>query len=303
MRHAFVEALSKIAAVDDRVILLTADLGFHVLEPFAERFPSRFINVGVAEANMMGVATGLAARGLVPYCYSIATFASMRGYEQLRDGAALHHLPVKVVGVGAGVGYGTLGATHHAIEDVAILRVMPGMAVVAPADPRQVMKAVGLIHDLPGPAYLRLAKSASALDELSPTIEWDSVQTIGVGSVAVATYGVVVKAALAAARTLSAEGIETRVVVVPVLSPVPESALREAFRGCQLIITAEDHRRTGGLGSMIAEILADDAASTRLVRLGYEGPFYQDHGSEDYLHGRMGIDTFGIVEAFHQAML
>src|SRR3954469_24923245 len=137
MRKAFVASLCELAARDERVMLLTADLGWSVLEPFAERFPNRFLNVGVAEQNMLGVATGLARQGRVPFVYSIATFASMRGYEQFRNGAVLHRLPVRVVGIGGGFAYGHAGPTHHALEDLAIARAQPGVTVLAPADQAQ----------------------------------------------------------------------------------------------------------------------------------------------------------------------
>jgi transketolase len=297
VRAAFVDTLSEIAANDDRVVLLTGDLGFHVLEPFVQRYPKRFFNMGVAEANMMGVAAGLASRGLIPYCYSIATFASMRGYEQLRDGAALHRLPVRVVGVGAGLGYGSLGVTHHAIEDVAIFRVMAGMGIVAPADSRQVASAVRLIHDQPGPFYLRLAKDAPELDELSPEITWDSIEVIGDGPVAVVTYGALVGSALRAAKMLRATGIYIKVVVVPILSPLSQLALLEAIEKCDLIVTAEDHQRNGGIGSIVAELIAEAALGVRLLRLGYGGLYYPEVGGEKYLHNKIGIDSEGIVSA------
>jgi transketolase len=158
MRHAFAKALYDIAESDERIVLMTADLGFMVLEDFAQAYPSRFYNVGVAEANMIGLATGLAASGYIPFVYSIATFASMRGYEQIRNGPILHHLPVRVIGVGGGFEYGHAGFTHHALEDLAIARVQPGLSVVAPADHLQASAAIRLTYDLPGPIYYRIGK-------------------------------------------------------------------------------------------------------------------------------------------------
>src|SRR5436190_24353159 len=133
MRKAFVEGLCALAAIDPRVHLLTADLGWGALEPFAQRFPDRFINVGVAEQNMLGVATGLAREGCVPFVYSIATFTSMRCYEQIRNGPVLHGLPVRVVGIGGGFSYGHAGPTHHGLEDLTITRTQPGATVLCPA--------------------------------------------------------------------------------------------------------------------------------------------------------------------------
>ena len=137
MRAAFVEALVEIAEGDERVVLMTGDLGFMALEPFSERYPRRFFNVGVAEQNMIGLATGLAESGFIPFVYSIATFASLRGYEFFRNGPIAHGLPVRLVGVGGGFDYGSAGTTHHGLEDVGVMRLQPGLRVVAPADSRQ----------------------------------------------------------------------------------------------------------------------------------------------------------------------
>src|SRR5206468_2385099 len=137
MRRSFVDTLIELAECDPRVVLLTGDLGFMVVEPFVERFPDRFFNMGVAEQNMVGVATGLAEAGFIPYVYSIVTFATLRPYEFIRNGPVLHQLPVRIVGVGGGYGYGPAGPTHHGVEDIGVMRMQPGLAVIAPADNRQ----------------------------------------------------------------------------------------------------------------------------------------------------------------------
>ena len=166
MRTAFVRTLVELAERDERVVLLTGDLGFMALEPFAERFPDRFFNVGVAEQNMVGVATGLAEAGFIPFVYSIATFASLRPYEFIRNGPVLHQLPVRIVGVGGGFEYGHNGVTHHALEDVGVMRVQPGMTVVAPADPAQTRDRAA--RDL-GPARARLLpRSARTTTPVAP---------------------------------------------------------------------------------------------------------------------------------------
>src|SRR5437016_102519 len=158
LRRTFVNALAELAEHDTRIVLLTGDLGFTVVEPFAERFPERFFNVGVAEQNMVGLATGLAEAGFVPYTYSIATFASMRPYEFIRNGPVHQRLPVRIVGVGGGLEYGVNGISHFALEDLALMRVQPGMTVVAPADVEQARSALVALADLEGPIYFRLGK-------------------------------------------------------------------------------------------------------------------------------------------------
>src|SRR4051812_30183692 len=158
MRKAMIKALVELAERDPRVLFLTADLGYTVVEPFAERFPDRFFNVGVAEQNMLGLATGLAEGGFIPYVYSIATFSALRPYEFIRNGPVLQKLPVRIIGVGGGFEYAPAGPTHYALEDVGALRMLPGLQVIAPADFRQCRSAFLSVHDAPGPAYFRLGK-------------------------------------------------------------------------------------------------------------------------------------------------
>ena len=157
--------------MDSRVMLLTGDLGFMVLEPFAERFPDRFVNVGVAEQGMIGFATGLAEAGLIPFAYSIGTFASLRPYEFIRNGPLLHSLPVRIVGVGSGLDYGHNGVTHYALEDVAVMRAQPDMTIVAPADPQQVSTAMHASTEIAGPIYFRIGKTSTPVPGLEGRFE------------------------------------------------------------------------------------------------------------------------------------
>src|SRR5437667_55510 len=158
MRAAFVSTLTQLAEQNSQIVLLTGDLGFMALEPFRDRHPDRFFNVGVAEQNMLGLATGLAEAGFIPFVYSIVTFATLRPFEFIRNGPILHQLPVRVVGVGGGVEYGVAGITHHGLEDVGVMRLQPGLTVVAPADHLQARTALLATWDLPGPVYYRLGK-------------------------------------------------------------------------------------------------------------------------------------------------
>src|SRR5258708_23812991 len=174
MRRAFIGALLEIASREPRVVLLTADLGYGVVDQFAKQLPRQFINVGVAEQNMMGVATGLAARGYIPFAYSIASFASLRAYEFIRNGPILHRLPVRIIGVGGGMDYGHQGLTHYALEDLAVMRVQPDLTVIAPADSDQARAALLATSDRPGPPSFRLGK-----DELPPVPGLDATFELG----------------------------------------------------------------------------------------------------------------------------
>ena len=161
MRGAFAQTLVQLAEEDERVLLLTGDLGYMVLEPFAQRFPDRFFNVGVAEQNMVGLASGLAEAGFIPFLYSIAPFAVLRPYEFIRNGPVMHGFQVRIAGVGGGFEYGHNGLTHFGLEDVGVLRILPGMTVVAPADHAQARNALRSTWNMPGPVYYRLGKDDS----------------------------------------------------------------------------------------------------------------------------------------------
>ena len=300
MRKQFVSTLIDIANRDERVVLLTADLGFMVLEPFAERHPDRFFNVGVAEANMMSIAAGMAHEGLIPFCYSIATFASMRGYEQFRNGAVLHQLPVRIVAIGGGFAYGTAGPTHHALEDIALMRVQPGVAIIVPADDAQVDRALRDHYALPQPMYLRLAKETASHPELNGRFRWGRLEVIGDGDIAIVTIGSMTGVALEARRRLLAEGIETAVAVAASIAPAPTDDLVSLLSTKRACITIEDHRPVGGLGSLVAETIADHGLGLRLVRCGVTDPAGQPTGSEDFLRHRNGLDVNGLLAAVRQ---
>ena len=269
MRNEFVNALVDLAERDERVLLLTGDLGYTVIEPFAERFPDRFVNVGVAEQNMVGMATGLAEAGFVPYLYSIATFASMRAYEFIRNGPVLHELPVRIVGVGGGLDYGHNGVTHFALEDVALMRAQPGMAVVAPADAAQAVTALHALHRAPVPVYFRLGRHAASIEELAGRFESGRAEVIGYGDevdVVFVALGTLVHEALEAAAILDGEGIAVSVVVLGSVAPPPVDDLVSALSRAPLAVTAEAHYAAGGIGSLVAEVIAERRLGCRLVR-------------------------------------
>ncbi len=300
MRKQFVSTLIDIADRDDRVVLLTADLGFMVLEPFADRHPDRFFNVGVAEANMMSLAAGMAHEGLIPFCYSIATFASMRGYEQFRNGAVLHQLAVRIVAIGGGFAYGTAGPTHHALEDIALMRVQPGVGIIAPADDGQADRALRDHYARPQPMYLRLAKETASHPELNGRFRWGRLEVIGDGDIAIVAVGSMTGVALEARRRLQAEGIPAAVAVAASIAPAPTEDLLALLSTKRACITIEDHRPVGGLGSLVAETIADHGLGVRLVRCGVTDAAGETTGSEDFLRHRNGLDVDGLLAAVRQ---
>jgi transketolase len=303
MRKQFVATLTEIASADDRVVLLTADLGFTVLEPFVERHPDRFFNVGVAEANMISLAAGMAREGFIPFCYSIATFASMRGYEQFRNGAVLHHLPVRVVGIGGGFAYGSAGFTHHALEDIALMRAQHGVGVVVPADDTQVDRALRDHFGRPEPMYLRLAKDSVTHPELNGRFRWGHLEVVGDGDIVIVTTGSVTGVALEAQRQLLTEGISTVVAVAASIAPAPTEDLASLLSSRSVCIALEDHRPVGGVGSLVAETIADHGLGVRLIRCGVNDPPGETSGSEEFLRRRNGLDVAGLMTVVRRIVL
>ena len=298
MRSEFVESVVELAARDERVLLLTGDLGYTVLEPFAERFPDRFFNVGVAEQNMVGLSTGLAEAGFVPFVYSIATFASMRAYEFVRNGPLLHELPVRIVAVGGGLDYGYNGVTHYALEDIALMRAQPGMTVVAPADAAQARTALAETAGLPTPVYFRLGKGETPVAGLEGRFGLGRAHTVTEGDdVAIVALGTMAAPALEAAELLEARGIGATVVVVSSVSPPPLDDLAELLERVGLVVTVEAHYRNGGLGSLVAELVADRRLSCRLVRKAVEVVPRGLIGSPDYLYETLGLSAPQLAES------
>lgn len=296
MRKAFFAALTELADSDPRVLLLTGDLGFMAVEPFAERHPGRFINVGVAEQNMLGMATGLAEAGYVPFVYSIATFAALRSYEFIRNGPVLHDLPVRIVGVGPGLDYGANGITHWALEDVAVLRPLPGLAVIAPADDPQTASAVRATAALTGPAYLRLARMGPAIAGLDGRFALGRAHVLGDGSdVALVALGNMASTAVEVQALLAAKGVAARVVIVSCVRPAPTHDLVQALADIPLAISIESHYVDGGVGSLTAEVVAENALATRLVRVGVRRSPAGETGSAEFLHERHGLSASALA--------
>lgn len=303
MRAAFVSVLQSLAEQDDRVMLLTGDLGFMVVESFAAAHPNRFINVGVAEANMIGVATGLAAQGFIPFCYSIATFASMRGYEQLRNGPVLHRSKVRVVGIGGGYSYGSAGITHHALEDIGLARLQPGLGVIAPADDEQAGAALRATYDIAGPIYYRIGKDRTVIPALQGRFGSGRLETIGDGhEVLLLTYGSMSASVVDAADRLRRLGIDAAVGIVASLSPAPLDDLAARIERTRLVVTVEDHYLTGGLGTLVAEVLADRRLRAPLARMGVSASLPGRTGSETYMRREVGLSVENIVEQVHRRL-
>ena len=297
MRNAFATSLDRLAEQDDRVVLLTGDLGFMVFDEFAERHPDRFINAGVAEQNMVGVATGLAEAGFIPFAYSIATFASMRPYEFVRNGALLHRLPVRIVGVGAGFDYGANGVTHYALEDVALMRSQPEMTVLAPADRAQTTTMIDATWDHPGPIYLRLGKGGGEIPGLDGAFELGTSTVISEGGdMALIALGSAAGDAVEAADALRERGIDASVTVASTLGPEPDPTIAELLTRVPLALTVEAGYRSGGLGSAVAELAAEGGFGCRVIRCGVDRMPHGVSGSQAYLNDVFGLSAARLAE-------
>jgi transketolase len=303
MRDDFVAELAELAAEDERVVLLTGDLGYMVLDVFSSRFPDRFFNVGVAEQNMLGVATGLAEAGYVPFVYSIATFATMRPYEFIRNGAVLHDLPVRIVGIGGGFDYGHNGVTHFALEDYALMRTQPSMTVVVPADSGQSRAAVRATREMDGPIYFRIAKQSTAIDGLGGRFGIGRAQVMRHGEdLALVAIGSVAHEAQTAARMLAEDGIEATVALVSTFNPSPVEDLVETLKDVPLAISVEAHYANGGLGSLIAETIAEHGLRCRLIRAAVETVPRGIAGSRQFLEDRFGLSANRLATVAHSAL-
>jgi transketolase len=270
MRTAFIKTLFDIAAQNDRVWLLCGDLGYSVLEPFAARFPGRFVNVGVAEQNMTGVAAGLALSGKIVFTYSIANFPVIRCLEQIRNDVCYHNLDVKIVAVGGGMAYGPQGYTHHGVEDLAVTRVLPNMTVLAPGDPIEAALATRAIAERRGPCYLRLGKAGEPIvHDTTPDFAVGKAITMRTGTeVTLISSGSTLELTVAAGDALGRRGVSVRVLSMPTVQPPDRDAVSAAILETGGIVTVEEHG-AGGLASAVAEIVAEIGAPVRFrsVRL------------------------------------
>lgn len=305
MRAAFATTLAELAAEDERILLLTGDLGYKALEPVSERFPERFVNVGVAEQNMMGLATGLAECGFIPFCYSIVTFASLRGYEFIRNGPLAHELPVRIVGVGGGFDYGSAGSSHHGLEDIAVFRAQPGLRVLAPADSAQMARMLRATWALDGPTYYRIGKDDRlVVPGLDGRFTLGRSETLREGSeILLFVTGSLAAEAMAAAEALFEDGIGTRVVLVSTLSPANPDDIASHLSAFSCCLTVEGHYINGGLGSLVAEAIAEGGSRTRLHRLGVRERDSGISGSASYLLERHGLSARAIAAAARAALV
>jgi transketolase len=291
MRKTFINTLVEEARKDERIFLITPDIGYSILEVFMNEFPDRSLNVGVAEQNAIGIASGMALAGMLPYVYTINPFVCMRPFEQIRVDVAYMNTNVRIVGVGAGFSYGSAGATHHSIEDIAIMRALPNMTVICPGDPWEVSESVKASVNYRGPIFFRLGKQGE------PVInDGKSEYRIGKGTVIrqgsdlhIITTSNTLEISSQVCEMLSAQNISASLISMHTVKPLDQELIIDLLRTDKPVFTIEEHNITGGLGSAVSEVIAESVYHPLFRRFGVNDRFSHYVGSHDYIRSKFGI--------------
>lgn len=306
MRNVFAAEITTIAAADPRVVLLSGDIGNKLFDDFKSSSPNRFYNCGVAEANMVGVAAGMAMSGLRPVTYTIASFMTYRCFEQIRLDVCYHNLPVIIVGVGGGLSYAANAGSHHCCEDVAVLRALPNMRVLCPGDPFEVTSLLRAAFAENGPVYIRLGKKGEPkVHTQPPALTIGKGLTVREGTDAcLLSTGTMLPTAIETADLLQSSGVSARVVSMHTVKPLDEELLAESSQRFDLIATIEEHSVLGGLGGAVAEWMAEQSARrARLLRVGTSDHFMHEAGEQEHAREYFGLVASRIATRVQHALL
>lgn len=298
MRMAFINTLHELAKHDDRIFLLTADVGFSVFEGFMEEFPDRYLNVGVAEANMIGVAAGLAMSNKIVYAYTMVHFLTMRCYEQIRLDLCYQNTNVKLIGSGGGLTYGPAGATHHSVEDISVMRSLPNMCVICPGDPIETKYAMEASLKHEGPVYVRLGKNDPNIHK-NNSIDFQIGKGIMLkkgNDLNILATGNMLESAKVVADRLEKEGINASVISMHTIKPLDVALIKDLAYSGEPMFTVEEHSIIGGLGSAVSEVLAELDCKVPFKRIGLPDEYSHIVGSQRYLRKKFGIDEDNIYK-------
>ena len=293
MRDTFVRTLVELAKKNKNIELLTGDLGFGVLKPFWEQCPNQFTNAGIAEQNMTGLAAGMALSGKIVFTYSIGNFPTLRCLEQIRNDCAYHHANVKIVCVGGGFSYGSLGMSHQATEDIAIMRSLPDVAVFAPADLVEAEAITKAIVNYPGTCYLRLGRGGEKRihDKIKNFHIGKAIRVKDGKDVAVFCAGPILGEVIKACDELFEERIEPAVFSFPTIKPIDKETILECAKSFKVIFTVEEHNIVGGFGSAVSEVVSEiSGARAKVIKVGLEDCYSEIVGNQDYLREQFGLD-------------
>lgn len=304
MRQVAINMVHELARRDPRVVFVGSDLGPDVLKGMKQEMPERFFMEGVSEAYVIGMAAGLAMDGFVPYINTIATFLTRRCFEQICIDVCLENLPLRLIASGGGLVYAPLGPTHLATDDFALLRSLPNMTIVAPADADEMRRLMDGSLDWPGPIYIRLGKGNDPIvsrPEAGFTIG-RAIWMRPAGNIQIVSTGIMTARAMDAADRLSAQGVHCGILHMHTVKPLDEESLLDGARMANLVVTIEEHSRIGGLGSAVAEVFADARVATPLLRLGLPDRFPEGYGSQDHLLGLAGLQPQQIADSILRAL-
>ncbi len=304
MRNACLLSMHDLAKADPRVVFIGSDIKRQNLEAFAADFPDRFFMEGIYEAHLVGMAAGMAMSGKIPYINTIATFLTRRCYDQLIIDLGLHNLPVRLLGSGGGTVYAPLGPTHIANEDIALLRAIPNMTIIAPCDADEMKRAMQQTLAWPGPIYVRIARGGEKVvsSDRQPFHIGKAIVMREGSDVLFVTTGITTQIALEAAATLEAAGVQAAVLHAHTLKPFDHDALLAAAQGKRAVVTVEEHSLIGGLGSIVAEVLMEAGVHARFTRLGFPDVFTDELGSQAEIMRKYGLDAAGVVAAARRLM-
>ncbi len=298
MRNRVIQELELLAQADPNLVLITADLGYGVLNHFADAYPGRFFNVGISEQSMAAVAAGMALEGNTVFTYSIGNFPTLRCIEFIRNDICYHNADVKILAVGGGFAYGQLGMSHHATEDIAMMRALPNMRVYVPADPDEAAACLQAAYRTPGPCYLRLARGGEKNQHASLR-NWDVKNAICLfegTEVQLLAAGSVLSEAVTAAELLQARGVSAGVYSFPSVKPIDAATIAYLAEKSRLIVTLEEHTVVGGFGGAVAEVLAElPPHRASLRRFGLQDVFPSVVGDQHYLRGQYGLSATHIA--------
>lgn len=293
MRKAFVQTLHKLAKRNKKIMLLTADLGFSVFEDFMKELPEQYLNMGIVEQHMTGFAAGLAIEEKIPFVYSIVPFSTMRNFEQIRNDICYQNLNVKIVGVGAGYSYGPYGHTHHGLEDLGILRTLHNITIFTPGDPVETEIVVQESIKIIGPVYIRLGRAGEPIiHQKKPTFTLGKGIVLKEGKdITIFAISTMVKSALDVAEHLEKKHIHATVISLPTLKPLDEKIIINALEKNKAIFTIEEHSIIGGLGSAVAEVIAESNKKIIFKRIGVPDSFAKGIGPQEYMRELSGISS------------
>lgn len=297
MKAAFFETLYELASQDSRIQFIKGDTAY--VPDFQNAFPKQYLDVGIAEQNMIGIAAGMAKEGMIPFTYSIVNFATMRCLEQIRNDVAYHNLNVKIVSCGVGFDYGALGATHHATEDLAIMRAMPNMTIFSPCDAVETKAVTKAALELDGPCFIRNGHGNESVlhgEELKGFTIGEAIPLLEGQDVCIFVTGSIAEKALSAAKYLNDKGYSIGVYSFPTIKPIAKDFILEKASTTKLIVTVEEHSIIGGLGSAVAEIVSEMTQKQAVLRrIGVPDTFATVVGSRPYLKKVYGLDTDSII--------